>query len=199
MYRFFFFNSSFQNNLEQYKAEGLDVSDGIVITRAVGSAAIESASEYMFNAWAGVKGASAGLKGAKGVKGAFVSGTKGFLDNFAREAAEKAYAPTVMNFIKFLGKQGLEEGSEELRVRNRLRTYGSCTTDRGGKFMSWDKEGKTNLKGETIGDEGAIVVMDLIEQFGAGFLMGAVGSTVNTARSFKSTRDVYRGLWVILI
>ncbi|NCU25773.1 hypothetical protein EOM86_03530, partial [Candidatus Nomurabacteria bacterium] len=184
------FNSAFQNNLEQYKAEGLDVSDGVVISRAVGSAAIESASEYMFNAWAGLKGATAGLKGAKGVKGAFLSGTKGFLDNFAREAAEKAYAPTVMNFIKFLLKQGVEEGTEELVSGIGSGLMALATTDRGGKFMSWDKEGKKNLKGEAITDEGAIVVMDLIEQFGAGFLMGMIGSTFKETSKFTNTRKL---------
>lgn len=172
------FNSSLNGNLEQYKEQGLDVFDQKVVARAYGSAAIDSATEYMFNAWKGFKTMGGALKGTSGVKESLTTGVKGFMEGFFKESAEKVVKPTLKNYALFLIKQGTEEGLEEVVSGLGAGLMSEITTNPGQQFISWNDPNS------------AVQGQGLIDAFSSAFLMAGLMSSANTFQQFKSTRKV---------
>lgn len=173
------FNNSFQNNMEQYKAQGLNINDKKVVSRAFASATLDSATEYMFSAFKGFKAMGGALDGAKGVKGTILSGAKGFLDGFIAESEQTFIKPTVKNFVKFLVKQGTEEGLEEVASGLGSGLIAKMTTSPDLQWLSWN-------------EDAVVSGQQLVDSFSSGFLMGSVLAGVNNTQHFSNTRKIMK-------
>ena len=141
------FNNAFQNSMEQYAEEGLDINDEKVRTRGIASAMVETGSEYIFGAFKGLNTGFQAAKGAAGagVKGALMQGGKGFLDGFLEKSAKEVIKPTWFEFVKHIAIEGAKEGLEEVFSEIGQGIVAILTTEKGKPLInSWREQYETD-------------------------------------------------------
>ena len=144
---------SAQTKLAEARANGVEITQEVkdnIMLYSVGSAAVEAASERIFTIGAG--------KAA----------------NIAKEVLEKPMKDFGLHMVKFLIRNGLEEGAEEVVSGLGEGIIAQFTTDKDATFFSIaDTSANISLRG-------------LSEQFAGGFLMGSLFSTVSTKSEYKN-------------
>lgn len=158
------------------------LKDGKTWIRAIGSGALEVATERTFDLFAGIGGASRALQnaGADGLNAAVKTAGRSIVEAFTKESAEKLFAPTLGNLLIFLAKKGAEEGTEEIVSELGNGLIAKLTTNPNDKLF-----------GELITLRGTALA------FASGAIMGGVGSFANTVGQFANTRNYiskYTGL-----
>ena len=190
------FNTTYQSSMEEFEDQGYDMNDPMVEARAVGNGLITASFMYMWDVLQGVKVVSKAVTAAGGAtqyarlnplnRQWLLSASR----YWTRQQAAKAITePTIKNFVSFVGRRGVQMGTQRMLSSTGMGILAKVTTDKDKDWVSVQRTFEMDATtGELKDTSGAIVLSDVGKAGVEGFILGSVFAAIANAKHFHKSR-----------